>query len=53
VGYAPAADPKIVVAVVIEHGGQGANAAAPAVCQTMGAYLHFDPQLCGAAQRTN
>jgi penicillin-binding protein 2 len=53
VGYAPAADPKIVVAVVIEHGGQGANAAAPAVCQTMGAYLHFDAKLCGAAQRTN
>jgi penicillin-binding protein 2 len=53
VGYAPADNPKIVVAVVIEHGGQGANAAAPAVCHTMGAYLHFDPNLCGAPQATN
>jgi penicillin-binding protein 2 len=53
VGYAPAANPRIVVAVVIEHGGQGANAAAPVVCRTMGAYLEFDPNLCGAPQRTN
>ena len=31
VGYAPYDDPKIVVAIVIERGGTGANAAAPAV----------------------
>ena len=47
VGYAPYDNPKIVVAVVIEHGGTGANAAAPAVCTTMAANLAFDPDLCG------
>ncbi len=47
VGYAPADNPTIVVAVVIEHGGTGANAAAPAVCTTMAANLKFDPNLCG------
>lgn len=47
VGYAPFDNPKIVVAVVIEHGGTGANAAAPAVCTTMAANLGFDPGLCG------
>ena len=50
VGYAPYDDPKIVVAVVIENGGTGANAAAPAVCSTMAAYLTFDPALCGQPQ---
>ena len=47
VGYAPFDNPEIVVAVVIERGGTGANAAAPAVCRTMGAYLKFDAKLCG------
>jgi len=47
VGYAPFDDPTIVVAVVIEHGGTGANAAAPAVCSTMAANLGFKPSLCG------
>lgn len=47
VGYAPFDDPKIVVAVVIQNGGTGANAAAPAVCSTMSAYLTFDAGLCG------
>src|SRR5205085_2627384 len=37
VGYAPYNDPKIVVAVVVEHGGQGANPAAPVVCKTFAA----------------
>lgn len=53
VGYAPADAPKIVVAVVIEQGGQGANAAAPAVCQTMAAYLRFDRDLCGGGATAN
>jgi len=53
VGYAPADAPKIVVAVVIEQGGQGANAAAPAVCQTMAAYLEFDRTLCGGGASAN
>lgn len=47
VGYAPYDNPTIVVAIVIEHGGTGANAAAPAVCTTMSAYLKFDDALCG------
>lgn len=47
VGYGPYRDPKIVVAIVIEHGGTGATAAAPAVCRTMAAYLKYDPDLCG------
>lgn len=47
VGYAPYNDPSIVVAVVVERGGQGANAAAPAACRAFGAYLHFSAKLCG------
>ena len=47
VGYAPYDNPEIVVAIVIERGGTGANAAAPAACATMGAYLKFDANLCG------
>jgi penicillin-binding protein 2 len=47
VGYAPDDDPSIVVAVVIERGGTGANAAAPVVCRTMGANLGIDGNLCG------
>ena len=53
VGYAPADDPKIVVAVVVERGGQGANSAAPAVCETMAADLNFDAARCGTAAKTN
>ena len=53
VGYAPAEAPRIVVAVVVEQGGQGANAAAPAVCQTMAAYLRFDPDMCGGGAQAN
>lgn len=51
VGYAPFSNPKIVVAVVIEHGGIGAIGAAPAVCGTIAAYgpTKFNPRLCGAA----
>jgi penicillin-binding protein 2 len=29
VGYAPAGDPEIVIAVMIEHGGEGPTIAAP------------------------
>ncbi len=53
VGYAPGDDPRIVVAIVIERGGQGANAAAPAACQTIGAYLGFDPERCGSGAKEN
>jgi len=49
VGYAPANNPKLVVAIVVEHGGTGATSAAPAVCHTIAAYepTHFDGDLCG------
>jgi penicillin-binding protein 2 len=55
VGYAPYDDPKIVVAIVIEAGGTGSNAAAPAVCHTMSAYgpVAFDPELCGQDAEAN
>lgn len=39
VGYAPYDDPKIAVAVIVEHGGFGASAAAPVVGKVMEAYL--------------
>ncbi len=54
VGYAPFDDPDIVVAVVIERGGTGANAAAPAVCKTVAAWEDFSPDLCGVpVEETN
>jgi penicillin-binding protein 2 len=39
VGYAPAQDPKIVVAALLEHGGHGSSAAAPLVQQVIVNYL--------------
>ncbi len=39
VGFAPAFDPKICVAVIIEHGGHGGSAAAPMVQKVIMAYL--------------
>jgi penicillin-binding protein 2 len=54
VGYAPfAPDPEIVVAIVVENGGTGANAAAPAVCQVMAVNLEFDRGLCGSGAKAN
>jgi penicillin-binding protein 2 len=53
VGYAPYNDPKIVVAIVVERGGTGANAAAPAVCRTMAAFRKFDPGRCGVTAVAN
>ena len=53
VGYAPAEDPEIVVAVVVEHAGTGANAAAPAVCQVITAHLGADGALCGDGAEVN
>ena len=40
-------------AVVVERGGQGANAAAPAACRTIGAYLGFSPDRCGTGAKVN
>lgn len=53
VGYAPYDDPSIVVAVVIERGGTGANAAAPVVCEAMAAHLRVDPESCGSGAVAN
>lgn len=53
VGYAPFTDAKVVVAIVVENGGTGANAAAPAVCQVMAANLRFDGNVCGSGARAN
>jgi cell division protein FtsI/penicillin-binding protein 2 len=39
VGYAPADNPQIAVAVVLEHGGEGGAAAAPLFRQVVEAYL--------------
>ncbi|MGB4444062.1 MAG: penicillin-binding protein 2 [Dethiobacteria bacterium] len=39
VGYAPYENPQIVIAVIIEHGGSGATAAAPVVAEIMEYYF--------------
>lgn len=39
VGYAPAQDPKIVVAALVEHGEHGSSTAAPLVRQVIADYL--------------
>lgn len=45
IGFAPADDPQIAVAVVVEHGGSGSKVAAPIGRQVMDAWL------TGATQR--
>ena len=40
VGYAPAFDPRICVAAIVEHGGEGASGAAPLVQKVILSYLH-------------
>ncbi len=42
VGYAPAEDPTIAVAVVVEHGGHGGSDAAPVARAVMAAYFGLD-----------
>ena len=39
VAYAPAEDPKIAIAVIVENGGSGSSAAAPVARKVMDAYL--------------
>ncbi len=43
-GYAPYDDPKIAVAVIVEHGGFGASAAAPIAREIFKAYLTDETQ---------
>ncbi|WP_019024953.1 MULTISPECIES: penicillin-binding protein 2 [unclassified Thioalkalivibrio] len=42
VGYAPADDPQIAVAVLVEHGGSGGRVAAPVAREVMDAFLKGD-----------
>jgi penicillin-binding protein 2 len=39
-GYGPAASPSLVVCAVIENGGHGGTAAAPAAAQVFASYFH-------------
>jgi penicillin-binding protein 2 len=48
IAFAPAEDPKIAVAVLVEHGGFGASAAAPIARKLMDAYLL--PRMKGTAE---
>jgi penicillin-binding protein 2 len=45
--WAPAGHPKIVVVTMIEHGGFGAEAAAPAAKAIYEAYFHVKPSTTG------
>lgn len=55
VGFAPATNPEIVVAVIIENGGHGGVAAAPVAQQVMQAYFrNTRPELAHSAkEQTN
>jgi penicillin-binding protein 2 len=41
-GFAPVENPRIAVAVVVEHGGHGGSEAAPIAARVIGAYLTED-----------
>ena len=44
-GFAPARDPRIAIAVIVENGGSGSSAAVPIGGRLMRAWLErFDPQ---------
>ncbi len=43
VAYAPFEDPKIAIAVLVEHGGFGASAAAPIAKKVIEKYLNLEP----------
>lgn len=40
VAYAPAEEPQVAVSVLVEHGGQGGEVAAPLARRILAAYLH-------------
>jgi penicillin-binding protein 2 len=44
VAFAPFEDPKISIAVLVEHGGFGASAAAPIAKKVIEKYLNLEPQ---------
>jgi penicillin-binding protein 2 len=43
VGWAPLDDPELVVAVIVEHGGDGGSVAAPVAARVVEAYLERKP----------
>jgi penicillin-binding protein 2 len=43
-GYGPTEDPKLVVCAVIENGGHGGTAAAPAAAEVFASYFHVKIQ---------
>jgi penicillin-binding protein 2 len=47
-GYGPTADPTLVVCALIENGGHGGTAAAPAAEQVFASFFHVKAQLAGA-----
>jgi penicillin-binding protein 2 len=46
-GYGPTNDAKLVVCAVIENGGHGGDAAAPAAAQVFASYFHVKVHLAG------
>jgi cell division protein FtsI/penicillin-binding protein 2 len=42
-GYAPAEDPEIAIAVIVEHSGEGATYAAPLFRKVVEAYYNIEP----------
>ncbi|OUN00544.1 MAG: penicillin-binding protein 2 [Firmicutes bacterium ZCTH02-B6] len=44
--YAPADDPEVALAVLLEYGGGGGAAAAPVACRVLAAYFGFDGNVC-------
>ena len=44
--YAPADNPEVAVAVVLEYGGGGGAAAAPVACRVLAAYFHLEGNVC-------
>jgi penicillin-binding protein 2 len=42
-GYAPAKDPEIAIAVIVEHSGEGSVYAAPLFRKVVEAYFHIEP----------
>jgi penicillin-binding protein 2 len=47
-GYGPTADPTLVVCALIENGGHGGTAAAPAAEQVFSSFFHVKAQQAGA-----
>lgn len=47
VAFAPLEDPKLAVAVLVEHGGHGGDAAAPIARKLFQAYFHLIPRGSG------